>query len=234
MASVKAQHGHEAWHSLQMHRCCTLVCFWLTISNTQSVRIALCILFRAVSAEHPPCFRAAEDAPCLRISRPVAASGSEDPAAPSPSSSPMRSSFQVQQSSINLIHSPTPRESQPPLVVRKPVLRPPPQPAPRSCRCASVAPCGGPHSFLLPAACTFLRRFIQHSCWPMNALSRREEDVGGPTSNTPSGMNARSGGGVSSSDQLCGGVTDHMKTLCVSNAPTFVSLLSTYLHLKNV
>lgn len=89
-----------------------------------------------------------------------------------PSSSPMRSSFQVQQSSINLIHSPTLSSGREPAAYGRQItgVRPPPQPARRSCCCALVAPCGGPHSFflLLPArfcGASFKRAADQWSFW---------------------------------------------------------------------
>lgn len=73
---------------------------------------------------------------CLCISRP----GCKQPCSSLPSSSPMRSSFQVQQSSINLIHSPTPSSGREPAAFgrQRTGVRPPVQPARRSCCCASV------------------------------------------------------------------------------------------------
>lgn len=110
---------------------------------------------------------------------PAAASSS------SPSSSPMRSSFQVQQSSINLIHFPLVSSGEP-LVDREPVTDVPQRPH-RSALppvlvfgCASVDPrsCSGPRCFLLPAAVrSVLRRFIQQIRRPMEWQSRGEENI---------------------------------------------------------
>lgn len=67
----------------------------------------------------------------------------------SPSSSPMRSSFQVQQSSINLIQSPTPSSGREPSRLWSTDNRCRTTPS-SSCstggssRCVSVAPCGSP------------------------------------------------------------------------------------------
>lgn len=73
------------------------------------------------------------------------------PSGSSPSSSPMRSSFQVQQSSINLIHSPTPSSGREPAASGRQItgVRPPPQPARRSCCCALVLSLRCPPSPLL-------------------------------------------------------------------------------------
>lgn len=111
-----------------------------------------------------------------------------------PSSSPMRSSFQVQQSSINLIHSPTPSSGREPAASGPQITgvrpaAPPQQPARRSCCCASVPPCGGPHSFLLPG-CSVLRRFIQESCGPMEPRSRGEKRGAGQPGAGPCLINA--------------------------------------------
>lgn len=84
-----------------------------------------------------------------------------------PSSSPMRSSFQVQQSSINLIHSPTPSsgQSQPRLRNRKPADRRPA--APQTSLAAAASSCQ-----------LLLARFSsrqQQLRWPIECLSRAEE-----------------------------------------------------------
>ncbi|KAK5904660.1 hypothetical protein CesoFtcFv8_006197 [Champsocephalus esox] len=98
---------------------------------------------------------------CLCISRPAACISSRGSL---PSSSPMRSSFQVQHSSINLIHSLTELRDR----------------ASRLCstdnRCPTTSAahppvvllCLGPSLLLLPPVCTFLRRFIQESDRPMS------------------------------------------------------------------
>ncbi len=100
---------------------------------------------------------------------PHAASGSSHPAAPYlpplPCVRPSRCS-RAASTSFTLRHR-APGESQPPLVDKKAGVRPPPQPARRSCCCALVAPCGGPHSFLLPArfcGASFKRAADQWSC----------------------------------------------------------------------
>lgn len=115
-----------------------------------------------------------------------------------PSSSPMRSSFQVQQSSINLIHSRTPSSRREPAASGRRITgvsdHHRSQPGGRVAvrRSLPVAP----HA---ASSCTFLRRFIQGSLWPMKLPARGEEETGRPTRDSPWLINAflyRKGGGV--------------------------------------
>lgn len=192
---VRRKHGFTC-RTIQPADTPTLCWLCTAHSKTQSRRNS-CLL-----PEHPLCLEQQRTRRCFCMSpRRRRRQRLFTPSRSLPSSSPMRSSFQVQQSSINLIHSPTPSSGREPAASawrdnRR--VRPPPQPGRRSCCCACVRRSlpAAPHA---ASSGTILRRCIQESLWPMKLLGRGEEDTGRPTRNRPRLINAflyGRGGGV--------------------------------------